>query len=372
MKLSCNKQVLVDAVSIVQRAVATKSSIPALEGILLKTTEDGIELYGYNLELGMKTTIKANIAEHGRVVLSARLFGEIVRRLPAQEVHLTTDSSNITLIQSGPSEFSLVSIPAEEYPELPAIPEEDSIQINHALLKSMIRQTIYAVAENDSRPIHTGTLFELKKNQMILVSVDGYRLAYREETIENDLEISFVVPGKTLTEILKLLSDDDDSKVSIHIGKRHIMFCINDYFITSRLLEGQFLDYHAAIPQKHETEIFVQTRTMIDSIERVSLLIMDRLKSPVRCVVEQQEMKLSCSTPIGRANDQFEIKMNGNELEIGFNSRFLLDALRNAEGDEIKILLNNEVSPMIVMPKEGNSFLFLVLPVRLKTEAEDS
>ena len=157
MKLSCNKQVLVEAVSIIQRAVSTKSSIPALEGILIKTTEQGIELCGYNLELGMKTTIKANIAEPGKAVLSAKLFGEIVRRLPADDVHLTTDESNITVIQSGPSEFSLVGIPAEEYPELPAIPEDDSIEITHSLLKSMIKQTIYAVADNDSRPIHTET-----------------------------------------------------------------------------------------------------------------------------------------------------------------------------------------------------------------------
>ena len=367
MKLSCNKQVLVEAVSIIQRAVSTKSSIPALEGILIKTTEQGIELCGYNLELGMKTTIKANIAEPGKAVLSAKLFGEIVRRLPADDVHLTTDESNITVIQSGPSEFSLVGIPAEEYPELPAIPEDDSIEIKHSLLKSMIKQTIYAVADNDSRPIHTGTLFELKKNQINLVSVDGYRLAYREESIQNDLEISFVVPGKTLSEILKLLNDDD-TKVNIHIGRRHIMFQINGYFITSRLLEGQFLDYHSAIPKNHDTEVVVQTRTIIDSIERVSLLIMDRLKSPIRCVIEEDEIKLSCSTPIGRANDQFEVKMEGDPLEIGFNSRFLLDALRNAEGDEIRILFSGQTSPMIVRPKEGNSFLFLVLPVRLKSE----
>lgn len=249
MKLSCNKQVLVEAVSIIQRAVSTKSSIPALEGILIKTTEQGIELCGYNLELGRKTTIKANIAEPGKAVLSAKLFGEIVRRLPADDVHLTTDESNITVIQSGPSEFSLVGIPAEEYPELPAIPEDDSIEITHSLLKSMIKQTIYAVADNDSRPIHTGTLFELKKNQINLVSVDGYRLAYREESIQNDLEISFVVPGKTLSEILKLLNDDD-TKVNIHIGRRHIMFQINGYFITSRLLEGQFLDYHSSNSKK--------------------------------------------------------------------------------------------------------------------------
>ncbi len=367
MKLSCNKQILVDAVSIVQRAVASKSSIEALESILLKTTDQGIELCGYNLELAMKTTIKAAITEPGKILLNAKLFGEIVRRLPADDVYLTTDENHVTTIQSGPSEFSIVSTPAEEYPELPAIPEEDSISLTHSLLKSMIRQTIYAVADNDSRPIHTGTLFELQKNKLHLVSVDGYRLAYREEDIKNDLETNFVVPGKTLSEILKLLEDSDEI-VQLHIGKRHIMFQINDYYVTSRLLEGQFLDYRAAIPKEFSTEVLANTRTVIDSIERVSLLIMDRLKSPVRCMIEQDEMRLSCSTPIGRANDQFAVKAEGDTLEIGFNSRFLLEALRNAEGDEIKIQFSGQTSPMLVRPKEGNSFLFLVLPVILKAE----
>ncbi len=368
MKFSCNKQILVESVSIIQRAVSTKSSIAALEGILIKTTQKGIELCGYNLELGMKTTINANITESGKTILNAKLLGEIVRRLPADDVYFTTDSSNITFIQSGPSEFSLVSIPSEEYPELPGIPEDQVIEITQSLLKSMIKQTIFAVADNDSRPIHTGTLFELTKNKLNLVSVDGYRLAYREEIIQNNLETNFVVPGKTLSEILKLLNDDD-SKINIHIGRRHIMFQINGYDITSRLLEGQFLDYHAAIPKHHETELVVKTRTIIESIERVSLLIIDRLKSPVRCLIENDEIKLSCTTQIGRANDQFDIKMEGDALEIGFNSRFLLDALRNAEGDEIKILLNGPTNPMVVRPIEGSSYLFLVLPVRLKSES---
>jgi DNA polymerase-3 subunit beta len=231
----------------------------------------------------------------------------------------------------------------------------------------MIRQTIFAVAESDAKPIHTGTLFELEKDKIRLVSVDGYRLAMREEKAQCDQELSFVVPGKTLGEVLKLLSDGDE-ELEILIGRRHIIFNIGNYRVISRLLEGEFLDYRAAIPASSSTEILVKTRSFIDSVERVSLLITDRLKSPLRCLFADNEIKVSCSTSIGRANDQFEAKINGNNVEMGFNNRYLLDALRNTEGDEVKIQLNGALSPMKVLPREGDSFLFLVLPVRLKNE----
>jgi DNA polymerase-3 subunit beta len=231
----------------------------------------------------------------------------------------------------------------------------------------MIRQTIFAVAESDAKPIHTGTLFEIKENRIREVSVDGYRLAMRSERVQNEEEFSFVVPGKTLSEVLKLLSDEDKN-VTISDGSRNIIFGIENYSVLSRLLEGDFLDYNAAIPTSHATEISVQTRSFIDSVERVSLLITDRLKSPVRSIFDRNEIKLSCSTAIGKASDQFTAQLSGDSVEMGFNKRYLLDALRNTEGDEIKIQLNGPLSPMKVLPKNGDAFLFLVLPVRLKNE----
>lgn len=367
MKIACNRQQLNEAVLNVQRAVSTKSSVPALEGILLRTQDDELTLCGYDLELGMTTRMEARVEEKGSIILSARLFGDIVRRLPAETVELSIDAKNITTIKSGASEFSIVGIPAEEYPELPAISGETSIRISHNVLKSMIRQTIFAVAESDAKPIHTGTLFELEENRIRLVSVDGYRLAMREEQAKCGEETNFVVPGKTLGEVLKLLKDDD-SELEIMIGRRHIQFQIGSYCVISRLLEGEFLDYRAAIPGSSTTEIIVPTRFLIDSVERVSLLITDRLKSPVRCVFEDQEIRISCSTAIGRASDQLPANISGNAVEMGFNNRYLLDALRNTEGDEVKIQLSGPLSPMKILPREGDSFLFLVLPVRLKSE----
>lgn len=367
MKITCSKPQLVEAVLNIQRAVSTKSSVPALEGILLKTGENLIELCGYDLELGMTTFVEAQIEETGSIILSAKLFSDIIRRLPAEIVFISVNEKNMTTIKSGASEYSIVGIPAEEYPELPKITGETSIKMEQNVLKSMISQTIFAVADNDAKPIHTGTLFELSKNTIKLISVDGYRLSMRIENVKCDEEISFVVPGKTLSEVTKLLSDEDE-ELSIQIGRKHILFIIGSYIVISRLLEGDFLDYKAAIPTSYTAEVFSKTRTFIDSVERVSLLITDRLKSPVRCVFDSNEIKISCSTAIGRANDAFEAKMEGDSVEIGFNNRYLLDALRNTEGDEVKIQLNGPIGPMKIMPREGNAFLFLVLPVRLKSE----
>ena len=368
MQFSCDKHALVEAVTNVQRAVSVKSTIPSLEGILIHAKEGAITLCGYNLELGMTTVILSNVTEKGKIVVSAKLFGDIIRRLPAEQVSITVDENNMTTIVSGDSTFSIAGIPAEEYPDLPTVYDESAVTLPQAMLKSMIRQTIFAVAESDAKPIHTGTLFELNEDCLRLVAVDGYRLAVREEKIACPKETTFVVPGKTLAELLKLLKDDGDEQIVMNIATRHIVFEIGSYTIVSRLLEGEFLDYHSALPKNKSTEVTVKVRDFVDSVERVSLLITDRLKSPIRCEFTDDEIKLFCSTPIGRANDRLAATIEGQNLEMGFNNRYLLDALRNTECDEVKICLSGAVSPMLIMPKEGEDFLFLVLPVRLKAD----
>ncbi len=367
VRLTCQRQQLVEAVSNVQRAVSPKSSIPALEGILLKAEENQMTLSGFDLELGMTTTLEASVEESGSVVLSARLFGDIIRRMPGEWVRLTVDGKNVTTIESGQSEFSIAGMGAEEYPEFPVVSTEDGFSVSGECLKGMIHQTIFAVADSDAKPIHTGTLFELDSSagKLRLVSVDGYRLALREEPLEVGTDLSFVVPGKTLSEVMKLLPDNSDP-VQVHVGSRHILFTIGNYTVVSRLLEGEFLDYRAAIPASSSTTIRVKTREFLSSVERVSLLITDRLKSPLRCVFGEGEIHISCSTAMGRASDQFEANIQGAAVEMGFNNRYLLDALRNTEGDEVRVELNGPLSPMKILPPEGEDYLFLVLPVRLK------
>lgn len=367
MKFTVNKSDMTDAVLNIQRAVSSKSSIPALEGILLTASENSLELCAYDLELGITTTIPANVSELGKTVLSARLFSEIVRKTPADTIQIAVDEKNIAGIESGYSKFTIIGIPAEEFPELPKLTDSTTLELPSNMLKGMIRQTLFAVGESDSKPIHQGSQFSIENNMLDIVSIDNFRLAKRTEPVSFPENISFVVPGKTLSELLKLLKDTDDT-VEIQAGRRQIVFHIGNYTVISSLLEGEFLDYRPIISSECKTEVLAKTRDTIESVERVSLLITDRLKSPVRCQFADNEMKLSCTTPMGRASDQLTVEQNGDPVEIGFNNRYLLEALKNTECDEIRIQLTDPLKPMKILPKEGDSFLFLVLPVRLRND----
>lgn len=367
MKITVNRSDITEAVTNIQRVVSSKTTVPALEGILLWAKEDTLELCGYDLELGMTTVIPAKVHEPGRAVLSAKLFSDIVRKTPADTISIEVDEKSIASIESGESRFSIIGVPAEEFPELPKVDGGQSVSLASSVLKSMIRQTIFAVAESDAKPIHQGSLFSMDGGLLDVVAVDGYRLAKRTEAIDFKDKLSFVVPGKTLSEALRLLKDSDDP-IELCAGKRHIMLKIDNYTVISSLLEGEFLNYRATIPTSSSTSVVMRSREAIESVERVSLVINDRIKSPIRCVFGGNEVKLTCTTSIGRASDRISADVKGEELEIGFNNRYLLDALRNTECDEIRIGLSGPLSPMTVCPKDGESFLFLVLPVRLKND----
>ena len=367
MQITVNRSDMTEAVSNIQRAVSSKTSVPALEGILLTAQEENLELCAYDLELGMTTVIPAKVKEPGKAVLSAKLFSDIVRKTPADTISIDVDEKNMATIESGVSRFSIIGIPAEELPELPKVDDGKNISLAGSVLKSMIRQTVFAVAESDAKPIHQGSLFSMDDGLLDVVAVDGYRLAKRTESIDFKEKLSFVVPGKTLSEVLRLLKDSEEL-IGLYAGKRHIIFKIDNYTVISSLLEGEFLNYKATIPSGSKTTVVMRSREAIESVERVSLLINDRIKSPIRCVFSNSEIKLLCTTSMGRASDQISASMEGEELEIGFNNRYLLDALRNTECDEIKVGLSGPLSPMTISPKEGESFLFLVLPVRLKND----
>ncbi len=366
MKISCKTQNLLNAVLNVQHAVSSKSTLTILEGILIKTEPGQISLCGYDLETGITTKIDADIQEEGGIVLNARIFSDIIRSAPGKEICISVDDKLTTTINSESSKFSIIGISSDEFPELPTVDAQACVKINSNTLKSMIRQTIFAVADTDEKPVNTGVLFNIENSEITLVAVDGYRLAKRCEKIETkDTKMKFVVPGKTLSEVLKLIPDSDE-EVNISVGKKHIIFKTQDYCIISRLLEGEFLDYNSAIPSAFSTEMVVNTKAFIDSVERVSLVITDRLRSPVRCLFSGNQAKISCSTPIGRANDEFQISNSGQNLEIGFNNKYLLDALKNTDSDQIRIQVNGSLSPFKILPMNDESFVFLVLPVRLK------
>ncbi|MGI6255830.1 MAG: DNA polymerase III subunit beta [Acutalibacter sp.] len=367
MEFSVNKTDITEAVGNIQRVVSGKTSIPALEGILIQAGDQGLRLTAYDLEMSITTVVPASVREPGKTVLDAKKFSDIVRHSPAETLTVVVDDKDMAEMSSGAYVTQMPGIPAQEFPELPKVTDYTKLTMPGNVLKSMIRQTMFAIAESDAKPIHQGSLFNIEQGILDVVSVDGYRLAKRTEPIQFDEDISFVVPGKTLSELLKLIKDNDEP-VDICPGKRHILFTIDNYTVISSLLEGEFLNYKAAIPSDSQTEVIMNTRMALDSVGRVSLLITDRLKSPVRCLFDDNLVKLSCTTAGTRTRDELPVEMTGQSVEIGFNNRYLLDALRNTECDEVKAQLGGPLSPMKIVPKEGDSFLFLVLPVRLKSE----
>ena len=367
MKFSCEKALLQAAISTTSRAVSPKSSIPALEGILLEAGSD-LRLTGYNLETGIRTIVPADIREEGTLVLGARLFGEIVRKLPDDIVTFQSENYMVN-IKCGMSEFNILGTDPEEFPELPTVEYQNSLILPQSRLKAMISQTLFAVSDNESRPIHTGSLFEVDSNGLTIVSVDGYRLALRHEAIdkkEGAETFSFVVPGAALSEVEKICSDVDEP-ASVTQGARHVMFKVGDTMLVSRRLEGEFLAYHQAIPRNNTIHVEGETRALLSSIDRVSLIISDKLKSPLRCVFDSNLLKISTKTAIGDAYDECPLSGDGGGLEIGFNNKYLMDALKAAPADKVRLELTTGVSPCVILPTEGEeNFLYMVLPVRLK------
>ena len=368
MKFSCEKALLQAAIATSSRATAPKSSIPALEGILLEADRE-LRLTGYNLETGIRTVVPAQVAEGGSLVLSARLFGDIVRRLPDDMVSFSAEGLTVH-IHCGMSEFNIQGIDPEEFPELPAVEPQNALELAQSTLADMINRTLFAVSDNESRPILTGSLFEVNGSTLSVVSVDGQRLAIRRETLEKapNMDFSFVVPGAALSEVRGICSDVEET-ASITTGARHIMFQVGSTLLVTRRLEGEFLDYRQAISRKSTVLLTADVRQLMASIDRVSLIISEKFKSPLRCTVGDGMLYFSTRTAIGDASDQCPVTGDGGELKIGFNNRLLMDALKAVPTETALLKMGTSSSPCIIVPTDAEEgaepYLFMVLPVRL-------
>jgi len=368
MKVTCEKLLLLNAILTSARAAVAKSPIPLLEGLLLEASKDNIKITGYDLKTGIVTNVPAEVETDGGIVLNARLFVEIIRKMPGQYVTINVKPGYVAEISSEMSEFEIIGSSISDYPELPVIKGTNSIEIEESVLKKMISQTNFAVSNNESRPIHTGSLFESENDQLTVVAVDGYRLALRREKLSKNggSELSFVVPGTALSEVERILSDGEKS-VNINIGDKHILFKMEETVLISRRLEGEFLNYKNSVPQQSSYNFTVEKDELISAVERVSLIISDKLKSPVKCVFEDGIVKLYSASALGKASDECIMSGNGENLEIGFNDKYLLDALKAAPADDIKIELNTAITPCLISPADDNdNFLYMILPVRLK------
>ena len=368
MRFTCEKSFLSAGLSIASRTVAPKSNLKSLEGILCRAGL-GLTLTGYNMETAISYQVEAEVTEPGQCVLPARLFSDIIRRLPEGPVTVVVDENYKVAIRSGYSSFNISAESAEDYPELPDVNEGRPIQIPQNKLKELISGTIFSVAENQGRPVHTGVKFEVEENMVSAIAVDGFRLARRSWHTETPVgrELSFVVPGSALKEVEKVLADVEDEAI-FTLGEKHILFRMGATTLVCRLLEGDFLDWRRVVPTNCPVKLCANVADLSNSFERVGLMVSEKYKSPVRCIFSDHVLMLRTTTTIGDAVDRCAIAGDGKELEIGFNVRYLMDALRAIPSEEVVLELTNHVSPIVLTPAdEKYDFAYMILPVRIKS-----
>ena len=367
MRFTCEKSMLVQGLNIAGRTVAQKSSLSAIEGVLCKAGL-GISLTGYNMETAITYNVEAEVTDPGECILPAKLFGDIIRRLPEGPVTVVVDESHKVSIRAGYASFTISAEGADDYPDLPDVNTGRAIRIPQNKLKELISGTIFAVSENQGRPIHTGVKFEVTNTSITAIAVDGFRLARRSFHPEEETgrELSFVVPAAGLKEVEKILTDVDDD-AAFTLGPKHILFQIGNATLVCRLLEGDFLDWRRVVPTNCPIKLVANVGELQSSVERVGLIVSEKYKSPVRCVFSNQVLNMRTNTTIGAAEDRCTLAGDGKELEIGFNVRYLADALRVIPSEEVTLELTNGLSPIVLTPAEDKyDFSYMVLPVRIK------
>ena len=369
MKFTCDKEDLYNACLISSRAVSPKSPVQALEGLKIEVSENEAVITGYDLKRAIYTTIDVSSDECGEILVNARFFTEMLRRMPSGNLSVSVDESSHTVnTVCGKAEYNFQSIDSDEYPELPVFDPLKSISLPQNILKDMINCTLFAVSKEENRPIYTGSLFEINGDELTIVSVDGYRLARRIEHVESGHleDCSFVVPGFALSDVEKICADEDEP-VIVSVGEKHISFTIGSTVVITRRLEGDFLNHRKSVPENFRFIVKVNRQELISVIDRVSLVLSEKNGNPVRLAVNDGSINCLCVTPLGKAEDMCICEGSGDGLEIGFNDRYLSDALKAAESDELELCFNTSSSPCVIRAAdaEEEKFTYMILPVRL-------
>lgn len=365
MKIFCSKDALLTGVNTVQKAVSNKNTLPVLQGIFIKAENNALIFEATDMEIGIRCVVPAQIEREGMVVLPARIFSEIVRKLPDATIELEQreESINIHYYQS---DIVLKGFDPEEFPLLPDLYDAVSFNLPITLFKTMIRQTVFACAVEENRPVFTGTLLQIEGSNIRLVGTDTHRLAFRISEIESPEDLKFygVIPAKTMTEIYRLLRDEDEI-LTIRFNQSQVSFQFGSVHLLSRLIDGQYPNYKQVIPQSCQTKVFLSTKSFSDSVERASLLARDSSHSNiVRLSVEKERLWIDQASEIGKISEQMDIKMEGTEVKVAFNAKFLLDVLKIIDSEEILIELSGPYGPGIIRPFNDPNYLYLVLPVR--------
>ena len=371
LKFISDKKTLLSLMLPAQTAASNKGTLPSLEGLLFTLEGDELKICGYDLEKGVRTSGKVVNQQDGSVIVNAQKIVSIVKNMPDCNITVEADDNDMVRISGGMSDFTIHGIPANVFPSLPELGGENAFNISRSLMKDIINSTVFAVAQTEARPILTGELFMIENHTLTVVALDNFRLALREEkncVFNNDNKFSFVVPGRALTELAKLLDDSDDP-LTVEFTAKYIIFKLDNVIFFSRLLEGEYLDYKRALPSQNRIFVEADRLAFIESAERASLLVDEKLRTPLRCKFEDNNLNISCNTQYGSVNENLAIKKEGEDIEIGFNNRYLLDALRAAKDDKIKASMSTPLMSMIIEPaekKDDSSYLYLVLPCKLR------
>jgi DNA polymerase-3 subunit beta len=369
MKIQCQKEDLLNGVNIVLKAVPVKTTMPILECLIIEVTNQNIKLIANDMELGIETIIKGTVIENGTVALNAKVFSEIVRRLPDNEVSISTDTNYMTEIICEKAKFSISGRSGEEFPSLPVIEKQNPVVLSQFTLKEIIRQTVFSISDNESNKIMTGELFEIKKNELRVISLDGHRISIRKVLMKDSYEDrKVIVPGKTLNEISKILSGEASSLVNIYFTDKHALFEFDDTVVLTRLIEGEYYRIDQMLSSDYETKVTINKKELQSCIERASLLIRETDKKPIVIDISNNNFELKINTAIGSMNEEIDITMEGKDIIIGFNPKFLLDALRVIDDETVDIYLINAKAPCFLRDKE-QSYIYLILPVNINIVA---
>ena len=364
MIFTCEKQKILEGISIVQKAITGKSTMPILEGMYIQTNESTLTLIGSDTDVSIQTSVEAEIIEQGSIVIDAKIFGEIIRKLPNSTIKIETIENQLIRITCEKSVFDVVYMNTSEFPALPEVNENLKISVNQNILKNMIKGTSFAIAQDETRPILQGILFEVKNKNLNLVALDGYRLAIRSEFLDTDIDMEVVIPGKTLNEVSKILEDTEEI-VDITFTNNHILFNLEKTKIISRLLEGKFINYNSLLPQEHKLFVNVNRQELQNAIERASLMAKDGNTNLIKLDLQQDNLVITSNSQLGKVREEISIKLQGEGIQIAFNSRYLLDVLKNVEDNEVVMKMTSGISPCVIEEKDNENAKYLVLPVRL-------
>ena len=367
MKIVCKKTNLLNGVQIVSKAVPSKTTMSILECILIDVRNGEIKLAANDMELGIETRIEGEVIEKGMIALDAKIFLEIVRKLPDSNSKIETDSSLKTTITCEKAKFNIIGKSGEDFSYLPLIERNDSVVVSQFTLKEIIRQTIFSIADNDNNKLMTGELFEIDEDTLKVVSLDGHRISIRKIQLKNTYEFKkIVVPGKTLSEISKILSGDTDKDVNIFFTDNHILFEFDNTIVVSRLIEGEYFRIDQMLSSDYETKVRINKKEFLSCIDRATLLVKEGDKKPVIINITDDAMELKMNTIIGSMDEEIDISKSGKDLMIGFNPKFLIDALRVIDDEEVDLYMVNPKAPCFIRDEEEN-YVYLILPVNFTT-----